>query len=36
MKIFLVKPRNLNGHAQPSSMLTYLVGEIPTPALNEN
>ena len=36
MKFFLVKPRNLNGHAQPSSMLTYLVGEISTPALNEN
>ena len=33
MKIFLVKPRNLNGHTQPSSMLTYLVGEVPPPAL---
>ena len=33
MKILLVKPGNLNGHAEPSSMLTYLVGEIPTPAL---
>ena len=33
MKTLLVKSGNLNGHAQPSSMLKYLVGEIPTPAL---
>ena len=33
MRILLVKSGNLNGLAQPSSMLTYLVGEISTPAL---
>jgi hypothetical protein len=33
MKFLLVKPDNLNGHAQSFSMLTYLVGEIPAPAL---
>lgn len=33
MKFFLVKPDNLNGDAQSSFMLTYLLGEIPTPAL---
>ena len=33
MKILLVKPGNLNGHAEPSLMLAYLVGEISTPAL---
>ncbi len=33
MKILLVKPGNLDVHAQPSSMLRYLMGEIPTPAL---
>jgi hypothetical protein len=36
MKILWVKPDTLNGYAPSSSVLTCLVGEIPTPALNEN
>ena len=33
MKVLLVKPDNLNGHAQYSSMLTCLMGEVLAPAL---